>query len=348
MQREKLNSPNGHRPGLARFFFVGVGVSTLLCLPIFLNGLMGQKAGTDSAQQALTTEVSSASNAGFFGMRGPIPSESLVGQSGSTLNVDPLKDTDGDLLPDVLEWSLLSDPLKKDTDGDGISDFVEAVEFTSPIEKNQTGPAVDSYRVLFATTQEGKLRSRYLWVHSLIRLASGNIKDLRALNLFLDYNGSKVDLTSLFYTNTKEIKVQSVSSQGLLIRIAVRFPMPKGFEKLAPGSFASHALVNSNILTASAQMFYLNSAFHTLSLVNSKAMILQTSGAGEARTTFWTSGQACVLTLEIIGSSPGWRICEVKKAACKVVYRGNCSPSCLKSTGAAVLVADGTPLIEGG
>jgi hypothetical protein len=330
---------------LVSFVLTGIGVSTVLCLPILLN-----LNGTNSnAQDALTNQsMGDGSDVAVFGIRGPLTGQPLIGQSAGALNASSTKDTDGDLLPDALEWTLLSDPTKKDTDGDGISDFVEAVEFTSPIERNSTGAPVDSYRLLFATTLDSKTQQRFLWCHSLIRLASGDIKDLKAVNLFFSHNNVDIDLTSLFYTHTKEVLVVKDAAQGLLIRVAVRMPMPVGFEKLAPGSFASHALINSSILTASAQMFYLGSAFHTFAMVNSKAMILQSAGSGEARTTFWRSGQACVLTLEVIGSSPGWRICEVKKADCKVVYRGSCSPSCLKSTGAAVLVADGTPLVEGG
>ena len=342
MQSKKLNSSSGRTRRMVSFVLAGVSVSALL---LVMHGWSDAADKTAASNDAVTSSP-------VFGIRGAIPGllphRPLLGQSAGTMNSDPTKDSDGDLLPDVLEWTLLSDPHKKDTDGDGISDFVEAVEFTSPIQKNKTGAPVDSYRLLFATTREGKLQTRYLWIHVLIRLASGDIKDLRGLNLFFDQNGSKVDLSSLFLTNTKELKIQKSAKQGLLIRVAVRMPMPTGFEKLAPGSFASHALINKNIHTASAPMFYLGSAFHTFALVNSSAMILQTSGSGEAQTTFWTSGQACVLTLEVIGSSPGWRICEVKKAGCKVVYRGSCSASCLKSTGAAVLVADGTPLVEGG
>ena len=346
MLTPKTNSPTGRTHSLKSFLLTGVGISTVLCLPLLTGSSSIEPQAATPTSELSNPAASSHEN--LFGIRGPISGQPLIGQTAGTLDASPTKDTDGDLLPDVLEWSLLSDPNKKDTDGDGISDFIEALEFSSPIEKNTTGAPVDSYRLLFATTFEGKNLQRYLWCHCLIRLASGDIKDLKAVNLFFNQNNVEVDLSSLFYTNTKEVRIVKDAAQGLLIRVAVCMPMPVGFEKLAPGTFGSHALINSNIHTASAPVFYLGSAFHTFALVNSKAMILQSTGSGEAQTTFWQSGQACVLTLEVIGSSPGWRICEVKKADCKVVYRGSCSPSCLKSTGAAVLVADGPPLVAGG
>jgi hypothetical protein len=59
--------------------------------------------------------------AGSAGVTGP-----STGTTGCTPNFnDPNADTDGDLLPDVLEHQIGTDPCNKDTDGDGVEDGYE-------------------------------------------------------------------------------------------------------------------------------------------------------------------------------------------------------------------------------
>lgn len=263
--------------------------------------------------------------------------------------IDPVKDSDGDLLPDALEWVLLTDSMSKDTDSDGTDDFVEVVEQRSPVTKDEDTPLpVDSFRTLFMTSFEGEDQHRVLWLHLLFRFPSGQLSDLTGLSLFFDYDGHKVDLTPLLYTCTQALETRFETRQGLLVRLTLKLPEPAGLSKLMPATFGSYARINNAFHTAGVPMFHLGGSYHTLAMVSATQMILQAASSGEVQSTFWNKGKACAMSLSLVGSSPGWRICEVEKADCEVVFQGACSDSCKKSVGQMVLVPDGTPLIEGG
>ena len=78
VQRKKLNSSNGRMQSLVSFVLTGIGVSTVLCLPILLN-----VNGTNSnAEDALTNQsMGDDSDVAVFGIRGPLTGQPLIGQS---------------------------------------------------------------------------------------------------------------------------------------------------------------------------------------------------------------------------------------------------------------------------
>ena len=59
------------------------------------------------------------------------PDQSIAATGGSGQSVAEI-DTDGDFLPDVVEWVVLTDSTNPDTDGDHIPDFVEVIEGGNP------------------------------------------------------------------------------------------------------------------------------------------------------------------------------------------------------------------------
>ena len=86
---------------------------------------------------------------------------------------DPYLDSDGDLLPDQLEWVTLSSPSSADSDGDGRDDFLEVVQHTATYQGTSTQPVDNEMRVLLSTATSG--RSRDIWMHCLFRFASGRL-----------------------------------------------------------------------------------------------------------------------------------------------------------------------------
>ena len=57
-------------------------------------------------------------------------------------------DTDGDFLPDVVEWVVLTDSTNPDTDGDNTPDFVEVVEGGNPRFETPPMPADQQMRLV--------------------------------------------------------------------------------------------------------------------------------------------------------------------------------------------------------
>lgn len=274
--------------------------------------------------------------------------QELHAQSSS---MQTLMDRDSDLLPDSLEWVLFSNPGQADSDADGTDDFIEAIQYSSPIEKNLLRPITNGFRLLLDTSFNGPNKQRQLGIHLLFRLAGGKITDLEGLTLFLDKNGRRMSLDPLLLYAISEWRIKRSKSQGLLLRISLKIPMPAVLETMAPITIGAICKIGGGVITAGAPLFNLSGAYYGFSVLGRGLVALQSTGANEITSPFWNKNKACVLELEILGLAPGWKFSEVQKADCEVAFRGQCvSADCNSNIlgGAMVLIPDALPLVEGG
>ncbi|MGK0203165.1 MAG: hypothetical protein ACI9S9_002239, partial [Planctomycetota bacterium] len=73
-------------------------------------------------------------------------------------------DTDGDFLPDAVEWVVLTNALVADTDGDLTPDFVEVVEAGSPRHASSPLPADQQMRLIITGPTPASADPR-TWMH---------------------------------------------------------------------------------------------------------------------------------------------------------------------------------------
>ncbi len=261
----------------------------------------------------------------------------------------PLLDSDGDLLPDKLEFVTHSDASLADSDGDGRSDFVELIDYSTPLYKDQPrvfGP--NGFRVLVHTTEFGPKNQQVLWIHFLFRFQSGLLSDLRGLAVFLDIGGHRYALDDLLVTSFVEFVHKSDPVRGLLTRTTVAIPLPAGFQNLAPLTIGSYAMIHRRVYRAGSMLFYGDGAYHTLVPTSASSAVLQVTSP-TPRNPFWASSRTCVLELEIQGAGRSGHICEVKKASCKPSQASRrCMPGCSGMGGTTFIVPDGIGLILGG
>ncbi len=262
-----------------------------------------------------------------------------------------LLDSDQDLLPDEAEWVLLSNPKRADTDNDGDDDFIEAIEHSSPISgpSSKLSPR-DGFRILINTTSAPAPIGRYFWIHLLFRLPSGKEQDIRGTALlFGNRHQQQLDLSPLLASPlVREVKTRRSSKHGLLKRISIRLPEPIGFSTLAPSSFRSYTLIKNKIHASGGPILFLNGAYHVLTHLSKRKIVLQSSGQTELSNPFWSAQKACVLKVETHAYSKLGILCEIVKADCVTAQVPSCTSACKGSVGLLFTFPDALSLILGG
>lgn len=266
---------------------------------------------------------------------------------------DALADADRDGLPDMLEFVIDGKPDRSDSDGDGRSDFVELVDYSIPAKRDSShNPLPDGFRVIVNTTEDGPDGPHVLWLHLLVRIRSGDPKDLTGLALFADIGGNRYPLTWLLGVAVKGVHTVSLPKQGLLVRTTLRIPLFYGFQYLGPVTFGAYAGIGGRVHSSGALLMATEGVYYTLlpkdgaSSLDGTAVFQATSQTAED--TFWSKNRRCVFQLQVYGTGTSGKICEVKKATCETSNTRQCPPSCESMAGQTFFVPDGLPLILGG
>ncbi|MAE75313.1 MAG: hypothetical protein CMJ85_00355 [Planctomycetes bacterium] len=277
----------------------------------------------------------------------PTPWPSAEPKGLDAVPIWPLADTDGDNVPDNLEWVAHSDPLKADSDGDGRSDFVELIEHTDPTRKQQGKPGPDGMRLVINTTEHGPNGQHVLWVHILLRFTSGNVQDLKGLALFLDVGGKRFPLDTLLIYGIVEARESWDPVHGSLLRLSMQMPLFEFFKQATPITVGAYGLVNKKVHRSGALLFYRSSEYHTMTVLG-PTLVLQATSTSNSNNPFWTVNKMCVYDLTVQGVGRNGIICEVTKANCTVSNTQRCTAACAGMKGLTFFVPDGLPLITGG
>jgi hypothetical protein len=258
----------------------------------------------------------------------------------------PTTDTDGDNLPDMLEYVAQSDPYRADSDNDGRRDFVEVAEFTSPLTRDTAKPDPDAFRLLMNTTEESN-GQRIVWLHLLFRVRSGLLSDVRGFSLFLDHRGERVSLDWIVPIALSEIRVQADPMHGALLRLTLRIPLLPPLETMSPVTFGAYCDIRSTVHRSGSVLFSIYGDLFTLVPLGG-LLFMHAANPVQATSPFWSSNKACTLSMQVQGAGKGWVLCEVDKASCEVSQTMQCVPDCAALKGHTIFVPDGLGLILGG
>ena len=261
--------------------------------------------------------------------------------------LDALHDSDGDLLPDRVEWVLQFDPEQRDTDGDGASDFLAAAQLRRSFDPPGTPRAVDDeMRVVVSASEAGGVSS--VWVHFLFRFVAANASELRSIEPYLDVWGQRFPIGGLLTSSPISLNFEIDAREGLFCICSFQLASEDALRALLPCTLGATAVVGTRTIHSGA---FLQDAAGTTTVLmaadEDKGIVLQLSPA-VVEDPFWTSSRVCVMQLEIISSSPAGAMCEVRNSECMSSGRLSCPPTCLSSRGRTMFFPNGLSTVTGG
>jgi hypothetical protein len=266
------------------------------------------------------------------------------------LVADPLGsslDSDGDFLPDAVEWACLTNSQLADTDSDGVSDFVEVVQRANPRRIGEPLPPDHEMRIVVTSDgQPGSPGSTCL--HLLFRFM-GEPSLMTSFLTWIEIDsmpGVRISLEGLA-AQSLSIESRVVSGEGLWVRVSLPLVSENLLRAFLPCTLRSEAQIGSRFLTTSAPLFEVAGTIATLVPYCDEGFALQTIGQ---QVTFpeASPNRVCVLQLRQIGIAPGGVAYEVVNADCDDCSDLDCNSDCSQTRGWILTLPGGVGSITGG
>lgn len=264
---------------------------------------------------------------------------------------DPFLDTDGDLLPDVLEWVLMSDPWSADSDNDGVDDFLEAVQH----QIVKPGPSPTTDHEFRSTTHIVRLpdNTQHVIVNLMFRIVNGDPAEVSSLDPEIYLNGIEIPFASMFMAGLAHIGMINHPTEGLYVLLSSRLCSPDELRPLLPCSIGSSAVIGGRSFNSGCTLF--DGDGTTVSLVE-----IQNNHFGlhpidsefltdpkEPRAAFWSKSRVCEMELVVTGVGQGYALAQVVEAACTGAPSLACAPSCDSWRSRLVVIPDGLRFFTG-
>lgn len=255
-------------------------------------------------------------------------------------------DSDGDFLPDVVEWACMTSALSADTDGDATPDFVEVVQRGNP-RRADLAPAADHEMRVVVTSTPGPAGSDIV-MHLLFRFMGGT-ELLTSLDPWAEVGsmpGLQIPLSSL---SPQPVSVQQrlVPGEGLWVRLSLSLVSEDVLRLVLPCSIGASAQIGSRALTSLVPLF--DHAGETCSVVPYADGLFAIQAVGQgAQVMTAPNNRVCVLQLQQIGSGPGGSAFMVTGAECQDCNDLTCGVECSASVGTVIILPGGVGSITGG
>lgn len=259
-----------------------------------------------------------------------------------------LQDSDGDFLPDLLEWTVLANPTRADTDGDGSGDFVEVVQHGLPWQRDPARPADHEMRIVVTSHVDASGESQ-IWMHTLLRLM-GDESVVQSYRPWIQSEllpGLRLPLGPAWW---REVQVASrrAGGEGLWYRVSVHLAPEAVLRPFLPLTIAAHATLGGRAVKSGAHLFPTVSGLATL-VPASGGLVPQTlSPPRESASHGGLANKYCLMEVEEMGGGPGGRVYEVTSADCENANDLECAVNCTKSQGWVFILPDGIGTVTGG
>jgi hypothetical protein len=263
-------------------------------------------------------------------------------------------DSDNDLLPDSIEWALMSDPACADTDRDGTDDFLDAVQFQLP-GVTQQPPLDNELRAVVShlTLPNG---TQHVMLNLLFRIVSGAESEVKWLQPFVQVPGGTVSIAPLFASNILHIAARFHPARGMYLLICSRLTVGETIFSILPMAVGVRGIIGQRLFSNGCLLADVDRQITTIAPVSSQHYVLHpisTSFAGQGGTqpqqAFWASSQVCLLELEPTGGGGIGQsvVCTVSDAYCGGAPTLLCAPSCPTENGKVYVLPDGLSFLNG-
>jgi hypothetical protein len=256
-------------------------------------------------------------------------------------------DADDDFLPDVVEWSVLTNASTGDTDGDLCPDFVEVVQRGTPRQQGVARPFDHEMRVVLTAPPVGSSATEAR-LHLLFRFA-GDPTLLTSFRTWLELPlmpGLQVPIDVLGL-GPAVIAQRQTATEGLWMRLSVPMVSEQMLRAVLPCTIRAEAVIGGRTIQTAVKLLDMQGVTCTLVPFNQQKFALQSIGQLGGPSSASTN-RVCLLLIERVGSSPGGNVYEVMDADCEDCNELECGPGCPQSVGWLFTIPGGIETITGG
>lgn len=264
----------------------------------------------------------------------------------------PFLDTDGDLLPDHLEWVCFSDPASVDSDNDGVSDFLEVVRYTSPVDPSPQQPLDHEMRILVSQVERKQDSEARVWLHCLFRLANHTLADLTWFEPYIDTKGVRTPIGELFGRTPFRVVAADVPGEGTMLIVTLQLASGAEFARVLPCTVGARAVVGGRFFAGGTYVESVGVTAAAAALMPrarfaADTFLFQTLTPQDDTSPFFRGNKICEMELAVTGGSPGGRLCEVVDADCEPANGLRCVSTCSTLRGSMIFVPDGLGSLTG-
>ena len=283
--------------------------------------------------------------------------QSVTATGGNGLSVAEI-DTDGDFLPDVVEWVVLTDSTNPDTDGDNTPDFVEVVEGGNPRFETPPMPADQQMRLVVTGPTPGSGDS-LTWMHIFHRVlptstaAAGDpgILSIQSFDTWLErpeWPGIRFPLNA-FAAAGLVYRERVTEEDGIFVQLSIPLVDESVLQAVLPCTIWAETTVGGRVLASGQKLIPVPAGIATLVPFGDGRFVMQTLSPIPSTSASLSveSNKVCVLTLEEDTVGPAGTTYIVTAADCEDANDLECDTSCSQSVGWTVTIPGGTELLSG-